>query len=206
MKKLNKKTAAIVSIILILTLIMTCFCSCKKKTVEEETTIIVDENDDDIVDIDDEDKDTDEDKDDEDTDDGEEIDDGEEEEPEEETYWNNSYYKITKTGVYKDGWGYTHIIHKLEAKQTGYVKGTIELCIEGEEPSSEITKATIMGDISEYESELYLIEGETDFFEYVFKNEYYIGIGGVIIKNVDPNDETSFLIRNYDLDLCKFSY
>ena len=43
MKDLSKKAKAIVSIILMITIIMTCFCSCKKKTVEEETTVKTEE-------------------------------------------------------------------------------------------------------------------------------------------------------------------
>ena len=157
MKNLSKKTKAIISVILILVLIMTCFCSCKKKTVEEETTIIVDENDDDIVDIEDEDK--------EDPDDGEEIDDGEKEEPEEETYWNNSYYKITKTGQSKDYIGNIHIIHVLEAKQTGLIQCKLTVILDG-----EVT--------DEIETWSYLMEGEKEFFDYelpdgtVYTGEY----------------------------------
>ena len=39
MKKLNRKAKVIISMILMLALVVTCFCSCKKKVAEEETTI-----------------------------------------------------------------------------------------------------------------------------------------------------------------------
>ncbi len=81
------------------------------------------------------------------------------EEAQEETYTSNQYFDVVETGTYKNSIGYTHIIHKVLAKQSVAVSGTV---IAYDENNAIIGKSS---------SDITLTEGDYNFFEYSFDGD-----------------------------------
>lgn len=77
----------------------------------------------------------------------------------ENTYENNTYYEITETASFTDIIKSTHLIHKVKAKKDVTIDATI---IAYAEDGSIIDKST---------SSITLTKGESNYFEYYFKND-----------------------------------
>ncbi|MCR5059877.1 MAG: DUF4190 domain-containing protein [Saccharofermentans sp.] len=77
----------------------------------------------------------------------------------EETYEQNSYYEIVEQGTFYNILNYTHIVHKVLAKQDATVSATM---IAYSEDGSILGKST---------SDITLTSGEYNYFEYSFEND-----------------------------------